>query len=158
MNEPSITDATESDVAIIVSLIHRAFEEYRGVLDPPSGAHSETEETVRTKMTKARVGLARLDNTAIGCVFYEREAEWMYLSRLAVLPIYRRRGIGHALIEYVEARMREAGLTRVRLGERLALPHLRAMYEQQGYKIVELGTHPGYAAPTFAIMEKSICS
>ncbi len=156
MNGLIITDATESDVATIVSLIHQAFAEYRGLLDPPSGAHSETEETVRTKMTKARVGLARLGDTVVGCVFYEREAEWMYLSRLAVLPAYRQRGIGHALIEYVEARTREAGLKRVRLGERLALPHLRAMYEQQGYKIAELGTHSGYAEPTFAIMEKSI--
>jgi len=156
MSELTIRDAAETEAATVVALIHTSFEEYRGVLDPPSGAHDETQETVRAKMEKARFALARLDGIPVGCVMYENQGEWMYLGRLAVLPDRRRRGIGRALIEYVEARAREAGLKRTRLGERLTLTELRASYERQGYRVVERRAHPGYPEPTYAIMEKSL--
>ncbi len=80
----------------------------------------------------------------------------MHFSRLAVLPEYRRRGIGRALIEHVESRAQAAGLRRVTLGVRLALPQLRASYEHLGYHLYEMGTHPGYREPTFAVLEKQL--
>ncbi len=156
MDELVIVEATEADAATITQILHTAFEEYRGVLDPPSGAHAETVEHVRERMTVAHVGLARYGGVPAGCVFYEPKEGGIYFGRLAVLPEYRQHGIGRALVDYVESQARAMGMTRVRLGVRLALPQLRAYYEHLGYHLYELGTHPGYPEPTYATLEKQL--
>ena len=42
-----LREATTADLPTLLVLVHKAFEEYRGRLDPPSGAHDETLETPR---------------------------------------------------------------------------------------------------------------
>jgi len=36
----------------------------------------------------------------------------------------------------------------------VALPHLHARYERLGYHVIEQRSHPGYAEPTYLVMEK----
>jgi ribosomal protein S18 acetylase RimI-like enzyme len=158
MTELVLREATEADAEAIVALLHAAFDEYRGRLDPPSGVHQETAETVRRKMATTRVVLVLAGGAAAGCVFYEPGANRLHLGRLAVFPARRRRGCGRRLIEYVEARARELGLPCVRLGVRLALPDLRAYYEREGYRVVEYRAHDGYTAPTYVMLEKDVLS
>lgn len=98
--------ARPDEAAAIVALLHAAFAEYRGRLDPPSGAYAETEAGIRHKLAAAGGILAEVDGVTAGCVFVEQQPGRLCLSRLAVLPGYRRRGIGRALIEQVEARAR----------------------------------------------------
>ena len=38
LNEITLRAATEDDIPTIVALIHAAFKEYDGAIDPPSGA------------------------------------------------------------------------------------------------------------------------
>jgi ribosomal protein S18 acetylase RimI-like enzyme len=149
-------EATDADVPTIVALVRSAFEEYRGRLDPPSGALDETAERVRQRMKVARVVFAQARVAALGCVFYERRDDHVYLFRLAVLPRFRRQGIGRALISRVEADARALNFPRVRLGVRVALPDLRAYYERFGYRFVESGSHAGYSEPTYVILEKAL--
>jgi len=156
LNEIILRAATEDDIATIVALIHAAFKEYDGAIDPPSGAHKESAEKIREKMTTERAVLALLPDQAVACVFYRDEGDHMYFGRLAVLPAYRNRGISAALITYVEQRARELGLPRVRLGVRVALPHLRARYERLGYRVIEERRHAGYVEPTYLVMEKPL--
>jgi four helix bundle protein len=150
--------ATDADVPTIVALIHAAFQEYNGAIDPPSGAHKESEEKLRQAMKTERAVLALLGDQALACVLYRDEGDHMYFGRLAVLPAYRNRGIAAVLIAYVEARARELGLPRVRLGVRVALPHLRTRYERLGYRMIEERRHAGYAQPTYLVMEKLLSS
>jgi GNAT superfamily N-acetyltransferase len=156
MQDLVLREATDADVPTIVTLIHAAFDEYRAQLDPPSGAHHETEETVRQKMSSTRVVLALSTDKPMGCVFYEQVEDHLSFSRLAVPPSYRRRGIGRTLIAYVEDRARSLNRRQVRLGVRIALPPLRAYYERLGYRLVEYCAHDGYAEPTYVILEKDI--
>jgi ribosomal protein S18 acetylase RimI-like enzyme len=151
-----LREATEADAATVAALIRGAFEEFRGQLDPPSGAHHETEEKVRKKMASVRAVLAFADGAAAGCVLYERGEGHVYLSRLSVLPAYRRRGLARALIGYVEERARALGLRRVRLGVRTALPQQQAYYQRLGYRPAEAHAHPGYKEPTYLMMEKEL--
>ncbi len=151
-----LREATDADVPSIVALIHAAFEEYRATLDPPSGAHAETEETVRGRMSSSRVFVALLAGTPIGCVFYEPAEEHVSFSRLAVLPTYRRRGIGRALIAHVEELAQASNVTQVRLGVRIALPQLRTYYERLGYGLLETHAHDGYAESTYVILGKDV--
>jgi GNAT superfamily N-acetyltransferase len=152
--ELTLREATNDDVPTLVSLLKAAFEEYRDRLDPPSGAHEETIEKVRGVIQSAGAALAYVGETAAGCVFYAPVGRSMDLFRLAVLPAHRQRGVGRALIAYVEARTLAVGITRVRLGVRIALPGNRAYYERLGYRFVEARTHAGYTQPTYVILEK----
>jgi ribosomal protein S18 acetylase RimI-like enzyme len=146
--------AGDADVPAIVAIIRAAFKEYDGAIDPPSGAHKESEAKIREKMSADRAVLALLGQQAVACVLYRDEGDFMYFGRLAVLPEYRGRGIARALIAYVEGRARELDLPCVRLSVRVALPQLRARYERLGYRVIEERRHDGYAEPTYLVMEK----
>jgi N-acetylglutamate synthase-like GNAT family acetyltransferase len=153
-----LREAEISDAGTIADLIRAAFEEYRGKLDPPSGAHAESANTISQKLVLAHAILAFIGDLAAGCVLYDIAKDYVYLFRLVVLPQYRLRGIGRSLIEHVEAKARSLNLPYVRLGERVALPRLRAYYDCMGYRYLESRTHPGYASPTYVILQKDIRS
>jgi ribosomal protein S18 acetylase RimI-like enzyme len=82
--------------------------------------------------------------------------DYVDLFRLAVLPSHRRRGVGRALVEYVETRALALGIPRVQLGVRMALPVNRGYYERLGYRFLEARAHSGYAEPTYVILEKKL--
>jgi len=151
-----LRDATVEDIPALVAVLHAGFEEYRGRLDPPSGVHNETAETIRKKLNMDSAVVAENDGDVIGCVFYVHEASCLDLGRLAVLPQYRRQGVGRALVEYVENRARALQVTRVELGVRLALPRLQAYYEALGYRPIRRGAHEGYAESTYVVLAKDV--
>jgi len=96
------------------------------------------------------------EGAVAGCVFYVREPSFLYIGRLAVLPHYRRQGIGGTLLRAVERRAVDLGLSRVRLGVRRPLDRLRAYYLSRGYVAIGLETHQGYKEPTVVKMEKTV--
>jgi predicted N-acetyltransferase YhbS len=151
-----LREANEADAETLAALLREAFEEYRGKLDPPSGAHEETAEKVRENLANARAVLALAGEVPVGCVFYEAPEEYAYFSRLAVLQAHRRRGLGRALIDYVEGRARELGRPRVRLGVRIVLARQRAYYERLGYRPLFALAHAGYTEPTYLMLEKRL--
>lgn len=156
MNSPGIELAAEADAETISEILHAAFQEYDGILNPPSGVHKETAESVRAKMQTGQWLLAKYGDRAVGCVWCEPRDGFLYLGRLGVAPSIRGRGIGSALMDAVEARARAQSLTRVRLGVRVALADMRAVYERRGYAFVEAHTHEGFTEPTHVILEKAL--
>src|SRR5689334_19385398 len=138
----------------MLSLMQAAFAEYEGVLDPPSGAHDETAESVVRRLSRGGAVLACINDEAVGFAFYDSVDGLLYFGRLSVLPDFRNRGIGTRLLDCVEGRARDTGAAGVRLGVRLQLPHLVARYERLGYRITKYMTHAGYENPTYAFMEK----
>lgn len=156
MDDLVLREATLADVPAIVAVLHAAFREYDGWLDPPSGVHAETVESIGEKMREAQVALALLGGQVVGCVMYHAERAHVYFGRLAVLPERRGRGVGGALIGYVEEQARVLGLRRVRLGVRVALSELRARYERMGYRLFEERRHAGYDQPTYVLLEKEL--
>lgn len=156
MNSIEIQLASNADAETLVKILHDAFQEYDGVLIPPSGVHQESAESVRAKMQTGQWLLARCNGRAAGCVWCEPNDGYMYLGRLAVVPELRGRGIGNVLIDAVETRAREQGFARVRLGVRVALADMRAAYERRGYVFVETRTHEGFTEPTYVILEKTL--
>jgi len=151
-----IREATQDDIPTLVALIHSAFEEYRGQLEPPSGAHRETVESIGQYLRQGYAVLALLNDEVVGCVCYHQESEHVYFGRLSVLPSCRQYGVGRALVTYVEQQAQALGAPRIQLGVRIALPHLQAYYERLGYHVVGYETHAGYTAPTAVIMEKQV--
>jgi GNAT superfamily N-acetyltransferase len=151
----SLRQATANDSALIAAIIRSVFEEYRGLLVPPSGAHKETAETIATKIAKGG-GILAYAGDAAGCVVYYPEGDSMYLGRLAVIPAYRNQGVGKALVEAVEEQAKAAGFKRMRLGVRISLPGNRVFFERLGYTVTSYESHEGYSEPTFMILHKSL--
>lgn len=156
MLEIMFRDADERDIPTIVAITQAAFREYEGVLDPPSSVRDETPAKVRAKLQEGVTVMALLNGQAVGVVYFSPHNAYTYMGRLAVLPAWRGQGVGAALVAHVEARARSLGSGRVRLGVRIALPHLRVMYERLGYRVVEERSHAGYSAPTYVMMEKDL--
>jgi len=152
----ALREATTADLPTLLALVHGAFAEYRGWLDPPSGAHDETLESLGRALETGGALLASVDGQPAGCVFYEREDDHVYLGRLSVLAAHRSRGLGGTLTDGVERLALAMGVPRVELGVRTALPALRAYYERRGYRVVRHEAHAGYASPTFVVMQKEL--
>lgn len=154
MSTITLRAATLDDANTVLNVIHAAFEPYRGVLNPPSGAHKETQETIAQKIETGGGFIATLDDIVAGVVVYQPEETRLYLGRLAVLPEYRGKGIAHVLIAAVEELARQHGFPGVRLGVRVQLPQNRAFFERLGYQVTEYESHPGFTEYTFMNMEK----
>ena len=158
VSEHHLREAVVGDVPTLLRLLLTAFEEYRGVLDPPSGAHRETIESVQSRLADGAAVLASIAGEPAGFAFYQPQDAYVYFSRLSVLPTFRNRGVGRALIDYVERRAADNGAAGVRLGVRTKLPHLIDRYEKLGYRITRYMTHDGYTEPTYVYMEKLVAS
>ena len=154
--EPRVREAHSDDASVLHDTLVRAFSEYEGRLDPPSGVHSETIASVRDKVNEGGALMCEVGGEAAGCVFYAPKAGYLYVGRLAVVPEYRRRGMGDLLLRASERRAAELGLSHVRLGVRLALGKLRAYYEARGYVPIGFRSHAGYTEATYVEMEKAL--
>jgi GNAT superfamily N-acetyltransferase len=140
----------------LLAIVRAAFEEYRGLHSPPSGAHSETVESLTDKLAGSCAVLAYVGSKPAGCVFYDPGEESVYLHRLAVLPHYRGRGIARQLIEYVEGRAAALGRASVRLGTRLVLARNRAFYARLGYREYAYGERLYDGKPFYVMLEKAV--
>ena len=149
-------DPARDDLSEIVALVHRAFEQYRGKLEPESGALSESVESLRKRLEKNRLFLAEDDGRISGAVFATQKGDAVYLDRLAVDPEVRSRGIARRLMEAVEVHARETGASRITLGVRLALPQNIDYFQRCGFVETGRQTHAGFDAPTSMDMEKPL--
>jgi ribosomal protein S18 acetylase RimI-like enzyme len=138
----TITDASPDQAAVVHRIMIAAFEEYRGVLDPPSGAHAETVETVLEEMRKGGAVIAWEDGEPVGSGRWRIEPDYFYIGRVSVLPAQRGRGIARTMIDHMETIARQRGITRLRLGVRMLLPQNIDLYQKLGYVIVEVIQHP----------------
>lgn len=157
MQEIELRPAYPEDIPVLLSIIHDAFAELRGRIDPPSGAHAESTASLQALFERGeRAILATVDGAATGCVFYVRMGVELYAHRLAVLPAYRRIGIGRMLTRAVEERAVQEDAAYVRVAVRLPLPENAAFFEGLGYNAILEGAHAGYTTPTFRHMVKEV--
>lgn len=151
-----VQPATEDDLPLLVQIIHAAYAEYAGKLDPPSGAHREDVTSLAAKLQRGGGALAWVEGVAAGSVLYEGRGDKLYLGRLAVIPAFRGNGIGRRLVIHVEEQARTRGYRAVTLGVRIALPQNLRFYQRLGYTVTHMGSHPGYLEPTYYTMEKAL--
>jgi GrpB-like predicted nucleotidyltransferase (UPF0157 family)/GNAT superfamily N-acetyltransferase len=148
--------AASDDADAIVALMHDSYAEYRGRLQPPSGAHAETMESVASLLCGEFCYVAQAGADLVGCVFYTPRESSVYMHRLCVLPAWRRHGIGRTLIESVENAARSLVFDWVSLACRIALPQNWHYYERLGYRIVAFTSHAGFTQPTSLTMRKRV--
>ena len=144
------------DALAVVRIIHAAYAEFQGKLEPPSGAHAETEASISKLFESERCAIAGWGAEVAGCTFFHIGQRDTYLHRLAVVPEHRRKALGHALVTFTETQARAAGSPRVRLGVRLQLPTNQVFYRSLGYSVTSHHSHPGYSYPTYVSMTKDM--
>jgi GNAT superfamily N-acetyltransferase len=150
---PMRGDAAE--VAAVVALIHGAFADYVGRLDPPPSAVNETAESIAVLLGREQGLVAEAGGVPVGCLFLQRrEGRDLYAGRVAVAGGHRRSGVGRALMAAAEDEARRLGAARLTLGVRLALDGNRRFFASLGFTEGALHAHSGYDKPTWVEMTK----
>lgn len=120
-----------------VKVIHQAFKRYE--TDPqPSSALNETEESIFAELKQGTEMFGVYDNdeliALVKCVLND---EFMYFSRLSVLPTQQGKGVATNLVKYLERYAMQnnifVSICKVRKNEKNNI----ALYSKMGYKIVK---------------------
>jgi GNAT superfamily N-acetyltransferase len=121
---------------LVLALMKAAFAEY-ATEEHPSSALAETIHDVEAAMAAggAILGFRGDRPIASGRFEIERDELWLSYERLAVLPAEQHRGIGTAMIEWLERHAREQRLAEVRVTARSREPDNRPYYTARGYEI-----------------------
>jgi GNAT superfamily N-acetyltransferase len=151
-----IRPLTIGDAAAAASLVRAAFAAQSRATDPPSGALGETTASVSAKLAEGGGAGAAADGALVGVALWAEKDGALHIGRVSVLPAWRGRGIARALLTAAEAEARRRGLERMTLRVRLALGENQRLFAGFGFAPVGQGAHPGYAQPTFLVMEKRL--
>lgn len=154
--QPVVRPLCRSDAPTAAALIRAAFAAQPVVLDPPLSALDVTAESLLAHLSRAGGAVVESDGRIVGIVLWEAGEGVIQVSRLAVDPETRRRGIARALLAATEAAAQQHGFTRLRLGTRLALVANRRLFAGYGFVEVARHAHPGYPEPTWVEMEKQL--
>lgn len=141
-NSIRIRRAEPEDAETLCRITREAFQQYQGRIYPPFRALEEGPEEVREGIEALHFvyGLAMVGEEPVGHIRYRIAGDYLHVSRLAVLPPYRHRGIGRILMGWVEQEAKRLGLVRIRGETRTVLKDLLQYYHDMGYESV------GYAS------------
>jgi ribosomal protein S18 acetylase RimI-like enzyme len=144
------------DIPKILRIIKTAFAEQQGKVDPPSSAESKTIEIVEDELKTANALVIEVDLNVIACVFYHVKTNEIYIDRLAVLPEFRKQGLGNILMEEIERRSINLAIETLSLSVRIELNQQQDYYRKMGFEISSYEAHDGYKIPTYVVMKKSL--
>jgi len=145
------------DAEAVAALIRTAFAAQAVVTDPLPSALRVTEADVSAHLARGGGGaVAQIEGALAGSVLWETKDGGLYVSRVAVAPVFRRRGIARALMAAAEGAARGSGLLFVHLGTRLVLADNRRLFSACGFVETECTAHPGYSEPTSVTMVKQV--
>jgi ribosomal protein S18 acetylase RimI-like enzyme len=149
--------ATAADAAAIATTIAASFEQYRGRLEPESGAFDETADGIAAELARESGAiLAERNGRIIGCVMVKLIDDDLYFGRLSVLPEARGQGIARRLVEAVEDEARRRELAGIRLGVRIVLTENQELFASLGYVETSREAHEGFDHPTSINMRKAL--
>jgi N-acetylglutamate synthase-like GNAT family acetyltransferase len=146
-SDPDIRSASERDVAIVTKIIRKSF---LGVAERfnltahncPTHPSNCREQWIQEALKKGvRYYVLQAEGRQCGCVALElANPEVCYLERLAVLPVYRRRGYGRALVEYSLGEAGAIGVQKVDIGIIAEHRELKIWYQHIGFEEVRRAT------------------
>ncbi len=134
----------------VMAMVHVAFREFT----PPSGVLGETVADLALRQREGFVLVVQDHGAFIGSLFCMRKDDALYLTRMATLPAWRRRGVGRALMAAAEEEARRAGLAKLLLRVRQNLPANQAYFAKLGFTVTGEGQDPG--RPAYTVMERAV--
>ena len=120
-----------------INVIHQAFKRYE--TDPqPSSALNETEDSIRNELNQGTELFGVYDHDKlIGIVKCVLNNEYIYFSRLSVLPQNQGKGIATSLIKYLEDYAIQNNIFVSKCKVRKKEKDNIALYSKLGYEIVK---------------------
>lgn len=145
------------DSDAVAALVRAAFAAQPVLTDPPASALRLTAADIRAHLAAGHGGaVVRAGATLAGSVLWMPSDGGLYVSRVAVAPGHRRRGIATSLLAAAETAARAAGWPRLLLETRLVLLDNQRLFARFGFHEVSRHAHPGYEEPTFMLMQKPL--
>jgi GNAT superfamily N-acetyltransferase len=145
---------TTGDAGEAAKLIRAAFAAQGRLTNPPSSALSETAEATAGKIA-AGGGFGVFEAGAlIAVALWSLNGDALHVARVSVAPRARGRGIVRLLIAACEAEASRRSVRRMTLKTRLELPENERLFGRFGFARLKVEAHPGFEAPTTAVMEK----
>ncbi len=136
----SIRTCTQEDIGILAETIRSSFKDVAerfGLTQENAPRHPSnyTEDWIQKDVGRGvRYFVIENENSVVGCVALElANSDVCYLERLAVLPNYRRRGFGKALVNHVLSEARLFGAHRVSIGIIAEQTELKNWYKRIGF-------------------------
>lgn len=130
----ALVQASERDVAHVVTLIGHVFQEYGFIYVPSDEVPDVLDFDRHYVAPHGAFWIARDDDRVIASVGVERlDATSAELHRLYVDATYRGRRLGEALVDVVLAWCRDRGVTRLVLWSDTRFTHAHALYERLGF-------------------------
>jgi N-acetylglutamate synthase-like GNAT family acetyltransferase len=136
----TIRNANKSDIPTLVAIIRNSFHDialrFELTIDNcPKHPSNCTPQWIETALQKGvRYFILTCDATPCGCVALEQvRPELCYLERLAVLPDYRRRSLGKALVDHALIQASQSGAKRVEIGIIADHHELKNWYARLGF-------------------------
>ncbi len=142
------------DCGAAADLIRRAFAATSVALHPLPSALGVAASDLAAHLAAGGGGV--FAPPARACLLWACRDGALHLSRLAVSPDDRRRGLAKAMLEQAELEARRRNLPRMTLATRLALEGNRRLFARAGFVEGTLHSHPGFTEPTYVDMERSL--
>jgi GNAT superfamily N-acetyltransferase len=118
---------------LVLDLLRVAFAKTEVPLNPPPGALRETADSLEMQILRGGGAGANSGERLIGSVLWTI-VDGLYVSRMAVLPEWRRCGIGAALLAACDDEARRRGQRRLHLETRLVLAGNLRLFARFGYR------------------------
>lgn len=143
-----IKEASQEESVLVRDMVRESFLEVaeRFGLTPencPTHPSFCTKEWVEAAMNKGiRFYMIEDLGKPCGCVALERhDDQAYYLERLAVLPRYRRKGFGKALVEHILDQAEKMGAHRVEIGIISEHTEIKDWYQRLGFSLKGTATY-----------------
>ena len=125
-------------------------------IDPPSSLTRMTPETLREMAQGSAIVVARQYGQLVGFGFGEEKGKSLYLSKLAVHPNARRRGILRKMVTIFEAHAVDCGLDKMELQSRVELNENHIIFNTLGFEKTNETRHAGYDRVTSLTFQKTV--
>ncbi len=133
-------EASKADIFILLDILHKSFagvaERFNLTVDNcPKNLAFCTDQRIEDDFARGtEFYLLEDEGQTCGCVALEKAtSEVCYLERLAVLPEYRRKGFGKALVNHIFDRAIEVQMRRVEIGIISEDAELKDWYSKFGF-------------------------
>jgi ribosomal protein S18 acetylase RimI-like enzyme len=133
--------AGRADLDAVRTLVHDAYVHYVARLGKPPRPMLDDYER---RIAAAQVWLLERDQTLIGLVVLEEQADAMLLDNVAVAPAAQGQGFGRKLIAFAEYEASRCGYDEIRLYTHVLMVENIALYERLGFVETRRVREKGY--------------
>ena len=132
----------------LLALLHRSFAFMEGRIDPPSSLHRLDVDSLHEKSKDETLLTAVDGDKLVGCLFLKKNADSLYLGKLAVEDAYRGQGVARQLIDVANLIGKQWSCKTVELETRVELTANQKFFTHMGFEKVGENAHEGFERAT----------